>query len=194
MDNKNIKNSIFDEKFSNDKNCNLEKCKSIYRLRQILHFYQTIQEGNDNNLEQIEIEKLIIEYIKSNKYNNIVNDYHHVLLIHLNVKSQEIISKNYNKINLTFNKLINCQISKCKFYQRNNRDRDNMYKVEGDNDDDYKHDKFGLTYCDILDNIHTYFIHAYDTGFRIKRDLYINNNDDDGELEEKLQEIEDVNN
>ena len=94
--------SLLGESFTNS--CDsIRKCHSLKRIKSILDYYQCIDTGNDNNNND-EIEKFLEEYIKNNKYKNIINDYHHILLIHLN--NPESI-KNYNIINTSVQKQLN---------------------------------------------------------------------------------------
>ena len=74
--------------------------------------------------------------------------------------------------------IIKCsKLNECIFYIRNSRDRDNDSTLNGNKYD--KHDEIALIYVDILDNLHTHFIHSYQTGYRLKRnnDDYHNNNE-----------------
>ncbi len=45
-------------------------------------------------------------------YNQLINDYHHILTTYSNDKSYELIEKTLN---------INCNIDYCEYYKRNNR-------------------------------------------------------------------------
>ena len=79
---------------------------------------------------------------------------------------------------------IKCDILHCKFYQRNGRNREE-YDKNNNNKKEEKHDENALIYIEILDTIHTYFIHSYDTGFRFKSKYAelekINDNNDDND-------------
>ena len=92
---------------NDNENCqNVSSCKSVKRLREILHFLFEIE--NDVNNNKNDVKKLLLKHIEENKYNinHIINDYHHILLKHLNEGKQikndrnyEIINKKNDKIN-----------------------------------------------------------------------------------------------
>ena len=97
---------------------------------------------------------------------------------HLNTPSKLKDDSNYKYINNTLINMVKCTISNCLHYTRNNRNRESEKRNDDDDDD-------GIFYTDLLDNIHCYLIHSYDTGFRV-----INNNkkeeqydDDEGDID-----------
>eukprot|EP01084_Bolivina_argentea_P286271 491059_1 len=170
--------------FHDDLNCQLETCECLQRIRKILHFYQTIY-YDMNNSDEYENEQLIIEYINNNEYKHLINDYQHILLRHLNNKNNEINATNYDIINKSM-RIITCNLKNCILYQRNMRDRENK-----NSNSDYKqqkHDENASVFIDILDNLHTFFIHGYDTGFRLK----MNHKNIDNGNDELIEEHEDV--
>eukprot|EP01084_Bolivina_argentea_P101485 181942_1 len=170
-----------------DSSCSsIAKCKSLQNLSQILHFYETTQKNKDNDI--FEIEKLMVQYMQSNKYQHLISDFHHILLDHLNEENSAKNATNYERVNNICAKYISCDIITCQCYTRNGRNRENDdLKQDSANK---QHDQYGQIIIDMLDNIHTYFIHGFDTGFRIKSDalkykIDANNNDiksDDKEI------------
>eukprot|EP01084_Bolivina_argentea_P092396 166237_1 len=110
--------------------------------------------------------QLIYKYL-TEKYKHLITDFHHILTTHLNNHSKTLNNKNFKKIHYyltSFN--ITCNIQKCQQFQRNQRDRDQQQSTTANNDDfvfEY--------YIDLLDNIHVYFLHSYDTGYRIDMQL-----------------------
>ena len=102
----------------------------------------------------------------------IINDYHHLLNLHLN---EDNLSKNKSNQQfiqiydlLTNDSNLKCDISKCLMYVRNNRERDNnIINVE----------------MDILDSIHCYFLHSIDDGIR-----FLNDDHDDYDKNDKQNE------
>eukprot|EP01084_Bolivina_argentea_P254305 427505_1 len=122
-----------------------------------------------------------VKYLLSNK-EYIVNDYHHILNVHLN-EDNTPKRQNYRAFQFiyeTFNNKINCNITNCCIYSRNNRQRETEKLFEMGSDSEL------AAYIDILDTIHCYFIHSVDVGYRIinqfsnktntKDRLYNNNN------------------
>eukprot|EP01084_Bolivina_argentea_P091660 164971_1 len=124
--------------------------------------------------------KLLVDYMKNNKNINIINEYQHILLNHLNLKDNKLNSNNYAFINSSTTKDIQCKILNCSLYKRNSRDRDNERNKQ-------TVDQNALYYIDLLDNIHTFFVHGYDTGFRVKRNCH--NNDDTNEWKEENEDF-----
>eukprot|EP01084_Bolivina_argentea_P146768 256900_1 len=102
----------------------VQKCASLKRLLMCLHFYNTIgdymQDDDDN---------LLIEYFK--QYNDLLNDYGHILSYHLNDKQDSNkINENYLIISNQINKYLKCEnITKCKHYLNNQRNRDDDEKT-----------------------------------------------------------------
>ena len=82
-------------------------------------------------------------------------------------------------------KQLKCNISNCKQYSRNNRDRHKDFKV--------------IFYTDLLDTIHCYFTHSFDIGFRMRyshltqiyHQSYENKNQQENNLIENEQELDD---
>ena len=142
-----------------DKCKSVKQCKSLKRIKIALHFYQFI---NGNNKNERDIKRVLLEYIKTNKYTNLINDYHHILIQHLNNKEKHLNEANYLFINSLICKVIDCKISECKLYLRNGRDREQeQRKLEEEKEDN--------VYMELLDNMHTYFVHMDMT-----RDIVVN--------------------
>eukprot|EP01084_Bolivina_argentea_P206379 352382_1 len=120
---------------------------ALKRIANILKQYQFII--SNSKAGEYNISQSIIKYMTDIDYTNLVNDYHHILTeysfdaVHESIKHQVI-----------------CDIRTCKSYQRNCRDLSVYQSTE------QKHDK-NYFYLNILDNIHTFFVHGYDIGFRI---------------------------
>eukprot|EP01084_Bolivina_argentea_P317258 550053_1 len=167
--------------FSDDDNCSLKKCNSIKRIRYVLDYYQLINSDENNKNNEYTLQQLLSEYIVNNNYQNLINDYHHLLTKHLNTPNPITNAANYQFINESLGESINCNIIGCKLYERNGRDRQEKSKETetGHSQNNEKNDSLGLYYMNFLDNIHAFFIHGYDTGFRIKIDANNNNNTQD---------------
>eukprot|EP01084_Bolivina_argentea_P309808 535925_1 len=135
--------------FTND--ClDIKSCKSLERLILILNFYDKwlVKKDNDD----------LVEYMS--KYKHLMNDYGHILSVHLNNKSSMKNDKTFLFIHNECIKSINCSLNKCSHYERNSRNRCKEIQLFNDKD--------VLYYTDILDTIHVYFLHSFDTGFRSK--------------------------
>eukprot|EP01083_Nonionella_stella_P156610 507381_1 len=150
--------------------CDVRKCKSVKRLKQILHFMQSLEDQPDQGNND-EIEKSLVEYTDNNQHLDILNDYHHIITNHLTTKDPLQNDQNYQIINEAMTQLITCDIAKCNLYRRNGSDREKEEK-----NPDKEEDKKGFILMDILDNIHTHLIHSYDTGYRIKSMTYDQDN------------------
>eukprot|EP01084_Bolivina_argentea_P252216 423293_1 len=160
-----MSNTALSDKFEDLESCNLNDCKSLKRLRQILHFTQCIAENNDKN--KYEIQTSLIEYIENNKYEHLLNDYHHIITKHLNNKDPIVNDKNYQIINDKMTHVIKCDINKCNLYKRNGMDRETNAVKNINNPVDKK----GAVIMELLDNIHTHLVHSFDTGYRIRVDM-----------------------
>ena len=165
--------------FDDTSSCNsisIKQCQSLKRIKVVLSFYNKIQQ---NNNDRYFIEQQIFKYIKNNKYNNLINDFHHILLKHLNDPDENKNWQNYHDLNESLKSVIKCNISLCGGYIRNNRNRQN------DNIDINKYDEKGFFYLELLDNIHVHFVHGYDSGMRIKKNFNIKSKNDDDKNEKK---------
>eukprot|EP01083_Nonionella_stella_P064811 169266_1 len=134
----------------------IEDCVSISNITQSLRFYHNYQK---DKIEQDDDEKqLELEDFFCSKYTNLINDYHHILQEHLD---KDTVSNNraFEAIHDKMSKYIDCDICSCKHYKRNERDRENQCN------DDIPYSIAPM--IDILDTIHCYFIHSFDTGYRI---------------------------
>eukprot|EP01084_Bolivina_argentea_P113376 202067_1 len=79
---------------------------------------------------------------------SILNSFHHLLNKH----------RSNNEFEDIYHALGPCDVSMCDNFRRNRRDRNIEEKSD---DDEYS------VICDILDKIHCYFKHSFDTGFRL---------------------------
>eukprot|EP01084_Bolivina_argentea_P145600 255169_1 len=117
---------VYDVNSSNE--CKtVEKCESLKRVITALHFYQTIMESSDAYTSK---NKQILQYIDSNKH--LLNDYHHILLDHLNHPTKRQNDNNFSLIYDKCCKYIECSLQKCQYYQRNNRNRCKTLLIDKD--------------------------------------------------------------
>ncbi len=169
--------SILNEPYENDYYCDqIKRCKSLKRIKCVLHYYEFIQSENKDD-DHANISKQMTEFLRNNEYEkNLINDYHHMLSLHLTQNDDD-----YAYINSVISKLITCQIANCKFYLRNQRDREQEITKNTS-----KIDQKCIFYMDILDNIHTYFVHGYDTGFRTKNNYTLQDENDEKSTKDDL--------
>ena len=154
----------------------IKECSYIKNLIEIIDYYKLIQNEYGNDIYKLET--IMAKYIKekeekenNNSYMNIINIYHHILTKHLNNTNNNINNDNYQYINDKFSKFLGmCDIYKCNNYNRNGRNREIEKK------ENIKHDEYGTIILDILDTIHVYMIHGFDTGFRVKNKVFYDDN------------------
>lgn len=149
----------------------IDKCFALDRLVFSLRFYQKINE-EDTETAMNELS----QYVMTNGH-YIINDYHHMLSHHLN---EDNVPKSfqYEQFKCIYNKIMNdkqnqCDVTKCKIFVRNNRQRETN-KISK-----YVLDPAAVAMIDTLDSIHCYFIHSVDIGYRIVTDITDTNNNDD---------------
>ena len=125
---------------------NIDHCISLKRIISLLKYY------NNNHQNYNGIEQYLEKYSS-----HLIEDYHHILDKHLNEDKISKLECNkqfemiYNEITNKHN--ISCDITNCKIYSRNNRERE-ILNIDGIND------------C--------YFLHSVDTGYRIIQKLIDN--------------------
>eukprot|EP01084_Bolivina_argentea_P272823 464599_1 len=151
---------------------NYIKCTSINectRTREIiiaLRHYVNITNINDETAAKKKLQEFIEDYINSNesKQHNLVSNVHHVLYEHLNnvIKRENI--ENFEYIhNKVIKNIQQCNLKNCNAFTRNTRDREKLDNNIYENDANQY-----MFYIDLLDSIHVYFVHSFETGFRVK--------------------------
>eukprot|EP01084_Bolivina_argentea_P036544 67593_1 len=135
----------------------VETCISLQRLINFLKEYTNIS-NKDGTMS---------EFMNSILKKYLINDYHHILDVHLNEEnnSPERIANQFKRIYKKVSMNLECDISKCDGFSRNNRQRENDATV---NKRCYRNLS---VHMDILDSIHCYFLHSVDTGYRIVNDI-----------------------
>eukprot|EP01084_Bolivina_argentea_P269434 457924_1 len=123
----------------------------------------------------------------NHKYKHLVKDFHHIMVHHLNTHNKSLNDKNFETVTNIMCHCVKCNIEKCNPFTRNNRDREDS-KMNDDLEMEY--------YTDLLDNIHCYFLHSYDTGFRVNPglfdDIYNEHSVDEKELDIDANDIEQI--
>ena len=172
--------NIVDTTITNQECLNILKCQSLQRVTAALHFYQSMKDDPESMKE---IEQLTLEYFS--EYKDLLNDYGHLLKIHINGGSTEENSRQFEEIHNYISKHIKCDIKTCQQYVRNNRNRGRMEKKEKDTSLSLSEDRKVLFYMDTLDTIHCYLYHAFDTGFRIKQNEFKTTDDSKKEINDE---------
>eukprot|EP01084_Bolivina_argentea_P274818 468538_1 len=128
-------------KQQNEEECNgdIKLCPSLNRIIQLLKIYQNNNENHEKDL---------------------IGDYHHILVQHLSAENNTNTNNDTDdNFELIYDMLVNngivCDLTKCKMYVRNNRNREVYESKISINED-------------LMDTIHCYFLHSFDIGFRIK--------------------------
>eukprot|EP01084_Bolivina_argentea_P236594 397774_1 len=150
------KSSILSEEFDDilcGKYCeSISNCRSLNRLIIILHFCQTHMNKIEQNSD------ILIKCFEN--YRNLLRDYGHIMDVHLGQET-ETNDANFLLIHNVINRFIKCDWSQCKQWKRNNENTTYTKALNSD--------KKTIFYIDILDTLHSMFIHSYHAGFRIKR-------------------------
>eukprot|EP01084_Bolivina_argentea_P103882 186047_1 len=143
-------------------NCKLEGCKSLQAICQIMqrymHYIEQIKNKTTHNIyEQV--------FLKNYSNIDLLNDYNHLLLHHCGqfediyiVLTSDIYCKN------------GCNLSECSFFQRNHRDRAAITKKENILSELYNN-KDDITFEQLLDRVHCYLFHSFDTGYKIRKQI-----------------------
>eukprot|EP01084_Bolivina_argentea_P198267 339562_1 len=136
--------------------CHLDDCLSTKRITKVLKYYQTLSFMSKDTDKQKLVESC-------HKYKCLLDDYIHILCVHNNESDlEQIFSLLINDCELN-----HCDITKCTYSLRHFRNR-HADKIQRENCQTHDTVEF-LFYMDIMDQIHCYLYHLYDTGLRIKR-------------------------
>eukprot|EP01084_Bolivina_argentea_P174467 302231_1 len=153
-------------------NCDsLQNCKSLKRITHILQFYK----------ENFNDEDKIINHMQ--KYKHFLNDYHHLLIEHLNEDTMEIMKcdEEFQCIFMkTFANELECDITECKIYLRNHREREQNNIISNH-----------IT-MEILDSVHCFFIHSVNGGFRFMQQVENDISHLKSYLEQKRKRLENI--
>eukprot|EP01084_Bolivina_argentea_P309324 535038_1 len=133
----------------------IESCLSLKNIQYALQLHA----------KQVDLIKLLSYFTK--QYKDLIKDFHHIITTHLNF-DKELNAKNYAIINKIITTNVPCDIEKCNPFKRNNRNKNEESIINGMKFDEYNDQFTYQYYVDLLDNIHCYFIHSYDIGFKIE--------------------------
>eukprot|EP01084_Bolivina_argentea_P019118 35561_1 len=147
------------EQTGTEEQCTVRKCENIIRIINALKYFQSLD--NMNNEDQ----QNLVEFC--DKYQSLLDDYIHILGAHNNDHDLEKI------FDLMINdyKLKDCDIIKCTLslrYYRNRHIQSNSKYIENNKTNQFDELQF-LFYRDVMDQIHCYLYHLYDTALRIKK-------------------------
>eukprot|EP01084_Bolivina_argentea_P084699 153137_1 len=135
--------------------CDRSDCDSIKRVKSLLVLYNNNIKDPSSFLDELN-EQIDTDYTIT----HIINDYVHIVQIHCDT------DENFEDIYASLN--IRCKLDKCIGLRRNQRHE----KLKNTN---------GIT--DLMDQIHSYLLHTFDTGCRLtkrERQILNNNNDSHG--------------
>ena len=139
---------------SSTNGCQIEECVSLEKILNALLYYEWNNAVNTNRVD------MLIKYC-TNEYDNIINDFNHIILKHYN--DMDDIHK-YIKTN--FNRLGSCNLTKCNIYKRSNRNRERIINGNKRNKQITSNPQF-LFWRDLMDQIHGFLIHLFDSSLRI---------------------------
>eukprot|EP01084_Bolivina_argentea_P260798 440548_1 len=139
---------------------NIKYCEALQNICDALGFHFGLK--NDTVVE--------IASHFSVKHYKIETDFHHILKEHLQHNDKQKNHNNLRKIEHIVSRKIKCHIHEdittCNPFLRNrNRYHSESAKKDHSADDENQY------YVDLLDNIHVYFLHSYDIGFRVDQNL-----------------------
>jgi len=139
----------------------ISECDSLKRISVALKFYSAVI--NDNNLDDTTCSRLEDYFFN---YRCLLDDYFHLLITHID---NDPDGSQFQAINDYLQKMVpSCKVKNCKKYLRNSRDREMEEININDSDNKYEMSKH---YIEIMDTIHVNFIHSYDIGFRVNKNL-----------------------
>eukprot|EP01084_Bolivina_argentea_P016271 30479_1 len=135
----------------NNQICIIEQCKLYQQLFRLLNEYNSDEYFEDSD---------------SDKMCNILNAFHHVLQFH---DSDQQFKQIYDELNKQ------CKYQSCKIYNRHNIRR-RHHHIE----DEYKSNQstYAYTTQHILDKLHSFYLHSYDTLSRLRPSQQFINEDD----------------
>eukprot|EP01084_Bolivina_argentea_P251926 422722_1 len=140
--------------------CKLTECIALGRIVSVLklyHHYIIQQQQKQSNVESI----------SKSDYSNtdLLNDYHHLLFYHSTNDEFEDI---YDILVAQTNNGSACALSECLMMKRNHRNRSNHDNLKL-NHLYFDNDNKAITEQQLLDRIHSHYLHSFDTGYKIRR-------------------------
>eukprot|EP01084_Bolivina_argentea_P172994 299638_1 len=152
-------NDIYGRNKSHDFCHKSTECTHLQRIRSILIKYNSYITDKRQYNKNINMDN-IYNHIMNYSNNDLLNDYHHLLYEHSN-EFEDI----YNVLNGSNNA---CDISECLILRRNHRYRSisSSYIISQLY---FKEDDHGIIRQQLIDRIHSYYFHSFDTGYKLTR-------------------------
>ena len=137
----------------------IQNCKSLSNLLDALKYYKSTQE----NFKDEATVNMAMEIYFNEEYKNFLEDYNHIICTH---------SEHLEEIHKQLGK---CEISQCKMAHRYSNDirRKGVDEIKSDNQVINTNSKLNF-YLELLDIIHFWLYHQYDSGMRVKRSIFEN--------------------
>eukprot|EP01084_Bolivina_argentea_P194371 333494_1 len=137
--------------------CFLLQCNSMNRIIDILKKYNLFIQNQKNSQSTQSLDSI---YNANYNDTHLLNDYYHLLINHSN-EHEEI----YVQINKTIYQNKQCDLFQCSLIRRNNRNRDKFAPKQY-----FSVDSHHIVRQQLIDRIHCYYLHSFDTGHKITRE------------------------
>eukprot|EP01084_Bolivina_argentea_P210261 357953_1 len=138
----------------------ISKCRRLANIIDILKIYQKL------DVENNEKDKMQLVNLCQQQYVSVLDEYIHILQKHNNENDlDKILDLMSNKHNFR-----ECTLNNCVLATRYHRDRRNQSHFNKDND------KYVEFYRNLIDQIHCFLFHLYDTGLRVSNKDKMSNN------------------
>ena len=159
---------LFSKEFSS-KCRSLRSCLSLRRLSYVLKLHFHFAPTDDSVMA-------MVQHLAS--YKQLINDYHHILDVHLNEENADGLCSNSNRSYELIHKLLNlqCDVARCRCYQR-------LHRVREREGDDGHYGSEQRVYRDLMDTIHCALVHGFDSGMRVRHKVML-------QITEQLEEDE----
>eukprot|EP01084_Bolivina_argentea_P278507 475825_1 len=147
--------------------CFIDNCESIEQCGAINRIIKYLNEYQNNNAQ-----------FQNANYPYLTDDFNHVLIKHLTENHRTITrNKEFESIhNYIMTKVHPCNLENCHIYIRNNRNRETENILSNDSTESHrKLDKYYKYKLETMDTMHCFLIHSFDTGFRIRTDVFTAN-------------------
>eukprot|EP01084_Bolivina_argentea_P196211 336384_1 len=156
-DNNYYTDNKYNETIQNCKS-NVNECKSVERVIKLLNDYNRLNVVNNKDMDKL------VEICEENK--STLNDYIHIITHHNNEYDLEEI------FNLIIEEINNeCNLRNCSFISRHYRDRTvkQSYEIKEEESKYNEETTKVIFWMDLLDSMHCFLFHMYDTGMRVKK-------------------------
>eukprot|EP01084_Bolivina_argentea_P123749 219285_1 len=147
------------QQYIRNNSCQLNECSCINNIMNVMKRYAAYIDTNNTKQQRLCIDRDVY----GNNYNSVdlLNDFNHLSQYHAH-HFEEI----YKKMNHKIYKNNVCILSQCFSIRRHHRDRNKISNNEATLNDLYFIDE-DVVSQQLLDRIHCYYFHAFDTGFKL---------------------------